>query len=648
MGWIERELEGDDGGYAEGLDDVNERPDLRPIEIIPDPEGACDDFDDTDEQREAFLATQQYGFAPSLEEAQQAVVDLKKLLYPKRGVDRPIYGYKPSKLDHKTHTRLDHVFSFLARYSSYEKATPGRKGNWTHAAKETAEFAQKSDYYSKQLRLWAKNFISDGKKLPPLKSHSGGAPAVIDDDDVIQDIQIHLQGIGKYIKARDIVDFCGTSEMLERLGRTKSISESTARRWLVKMGYRWVKNPKGQYVDGHEREDVVIYRETVYVPRMMKLVESMHCGMGLDGLSDWRPPLGVDRPVVIWFHDESTFYAHDRRQNYWMPPNSSPEPTAKGEGQSMMVANFVSADYGWLQSPDGSESAQVIFQAGKDRDGWMTNDNILAQLDRAITILQKYYPNEHHVFVYDNATTHSKRDDGALSAMKMPKSPSDKFFVDVNVVGADGRLVYGSDGKLLKVKQQMEKGLFNGKEQDLYYPDDHPTFPGWFKGMAQILTERGWDIQRKKAQCGSSFKHDCPKGSTNCCCRRILYNEPDFRAVESRLEKFARERGGYEILFLPKFHCELNFIEQCWGYAKRNYRLLPPSSSGEILERNVCRVLSEIPLVTMRKFSIRALRFTDAYSKGLDGRQAAWAVRKYRGHRTLPESILRELTANLK
>jgi len=33
----------------------------------------------------------------------------------------------------------------------------------------------------------------------------------------------------------------------------------------------------------------------------------------------------------------------------------------------------------------------------------------------------------------------------------------------------------------------------------------------------------------------------------------------------------------------------------------------------------------------------------DAYSQGLNGKQAAWAARKYRGHRVLPASIMDEL-----
>ena len=40
---------------------------------------------------------------------------------------------------------------------------------------------------------------------------------------------------------------------------------------------------------------------------------------------------------------------------------------------------------------------------------------------------------------------------------------------------------------------------------------------------------------------------------------------------------------------------------------------------------------------------MHALRFMDAYRKGLNGKQAAWAAKKYRGHRVIPETILQEL-----
>jgi hypothetical protein len=53
--------------------------------------------------------------------------------------------------------------------------------------------------------------------------------------------------------------------------------------------------------------------------------------------------------------------------------------------------------------------------------------------------------------------------------------------------------------------------------------------------------------------------------------------------------------------------------------------------------------LQKVSEGSMRKFAIRSRRFMDAYGKGLNGRQAAWAARKYRGHRVLSASILNEL-----
>lgn len=83
---------------------------------------------------------------------------------------------------------------------------------------QTARIKCCGDYYAKELKKWARDFIWDGKELLRLDKHSGGVKSHINDNDVTQDIKIYLQSVGKFIKACNIVDFCGTPKMLEQLG----------------------------------------------------------------------------------------------------------------------------------------------------------------------------------------------------------------------------------------------------------------------------------------------------------------------------------------------------------------------------------------------------------------------------------------------
>ena len=83
------------------------------------------------------------------------------------------------------------------------------------------------------------------------------------------------------------------------------------------------------------------------------------------------------------------------------------KPRQKGKGVSIMIADFVSPDYGWLRAPGGG-SARVILKPGKGREGYFTNESLLQQVRLAMAILKEDFPDEDHVFVFDNATTHLK------------------------------------------------------------------------------------------------------------------------------------------------------------------------------------------------------------------------------------------------
>ena len=53
--------------------------------------------------------------------------------------------------------------------------------------------------------------------------------------------------------------------------------------------------------------------------------------------------------------------------------------------------------------------------------------------------------------------------------------------------------------------------------------------------------------------------------------------------------------------------------------------------------------LESVPLKSMRRFANRSCRFMNSYMRRLNGRQAAWAARVYKGHRVVPVNILEEL-----
>lgn len=113
------------------------------------------------------------------------------------------------------------------------------------------------------------------------------------------------------------------------------------------------------YSDGHEREDVVDYRQNVFLPRWRDFESRSRW------YNDTQTEEQVDfdakmrafmssaldtRVVVIWRHDESTFYSHDRRDVRWVHSSERAKIKAKGQGASHMVGDFVSDVYGWMKS----------------------------------------------------------------------------------------------------------------------------------------------------------------------------------------------------------------------------------------------------------------------------------------------------------
>jgi hypothetical protein len=96
------------------------------------------------------------------------------------------------------------------------------------------------------------------------------------------------------------------------------------------------------------------------------------------------------------------------------------------------------------------------------------------------------------------------------------------------------------------------------------------------------------------------------------------------------LEELLAERGHLSI-FYPKFHCELNYIENFWAVVKRrtwdncDYTFLGLCNA-------VSRAFADVLVVEIRWYAQCAFRYMGAYRTGLTGKAAKVAVKKYHSH----------------
>lgn len=532
--------------------------------------------------------------APTIDEASESTTALLQLIRTRRGTG---VGWKYTSMDHFSLKRLQQMLRLFRLYTQ----DPDFMGKWTRASRSVAVSEGWSSHYGRDLRRWCQNFVADHQTLPRSKLCGSPASALFADEDLKMEIITQLQTCGKYFSAANLLTFINEKRTLERLGRQKLLAIRTAQRWLKILEFRWRPEAKGMYSDGHEREDVVRYRQEKFLPAYHNLL-ARSAKFDDDGAEiPWELEDG-SKEVIFHHHDETIFYGNDRRKQRWIHSSESPKPYAKGEGQSFMVADFVSSKFGWLSSPDGAARARVTLRPGKGRDGYFSNDEVVTQLSMAMDILDEHYDSYQHVFILDNARTHTKRAGNALSARHMPKNQHPTFGGKEVAKDSAGKPVLGQDGLPQYRRCRMSDATFtDGTAQPLYYPEEHPQFPGYFKGMTQILRERGFvHPEGIRAEC-RGFK--CSPEASNCCQRRILFGQPDFVDVPSLAENLCNARG-YRVIFLPKFHPELNFIEMCWGYGKRLYRELPPAPKIDEIEVNALWSLEQVPLISMRRWAL--------------------------------------------
>jgi hypothetical protein len=196
----------------------------------------------------------------------------------------------------------------------------------------------------------------------PLHQLNRKRGTIIDNEDIVEEIKARMvqKASGSFLKAQDVVEIVASAEMQAILVQKRiskvSISTKTALRWLEKLGWKYGKLKHGMYLDGHERLDVVEYRQA-FVERWMGHERRFH--RWDDDETELPRPNGFPVPgangrfrLILVTHDESTFFQNDECDMGWNHTTSKSKPKAKGNGQSLMVSDFLTPDWGRLRDGD--------------------------------------------------------------------------------------------------------------------------------------------------------------------------------------------------------------------------------------------------------------------------------------------------------
>ena len=164
------------------------------------------------------------------------------------------------------HSKFDHIrFLCMLRFLESIRECPRTRVASSQAIAKTVYGPDKGgEYKARCIRFWGDEFVRSGLLMPLRQGKHQKSGSLLDDPDVKQ---VCLE----YLRAQraELIDGASFSQWvsselhkIEDLGllRPAVICERTARHWLHCLGFNHKEYQKGTYTDGHERPDVVQYR----------------------------------------------------------------------------------------------------------------------------------------------------------------------------------------------------------------------------------------------------------------------------------------------------------------------------------------------------------------------------------------------------
>ena len=157
--------------------------------------------------------------------------------------------------------------------------------------------------------------------------------------------------------------------------------------------------------------------------------------------------------------------------------------------------------------------------------------------------------------------------------------------------------------------------MWDGKPQKMV------TSNGLQKGLIRVLEERGINVTKMN-------KEDKIK---------ILEEMRDFKFQKTRVEELILSKE-HRVMFIPKFHCEINPIEHVWCCAKQYIRA-QCDYSFQGLEKTLGAALDSVDVEILRKFYRKVREYHRAYRNNVKvGKEMEKTLKVYKSHHRVTDA----------
>ncbi|KIJ45003.1 hypothetical protein M422DRAFT_128168, partial [Sphaerobolus stellatus SS14] len=236
-------------------------------------------------------------------------------------------------------------------------------------AAESQGFAK--NWGGRMVRSWVRLWIKS-RELPTSKQgrHSK-VFSLLDDPLVCTELRTYLCSNKWSMNLKKLVEFTKNKLLPDEAKRYLQCIVETempsglkkiARQWLHKKGFKYTAHKKALYLDGHEQEDVIAYRQSVFIPCLNELQPQLvkYIVGDVDRLVE-KPLIPGEPHLVLVAHDEMTAQAHDGVMMSWVWQGEQ-LLKKKGAGRGLHQSDFICSTVGWLKE------ASKTLEYGKNYD----------------------------------------------------------------------------------------------------------------------------------------------------------------------------------------------------------------------------------------------------------------------------------------